>query len=277
MNSIDNDVVVSDSISQRAYHNSIVLGDTIYIVMGLLNQDRKNDIIFSRNGINWDSVSPIKHNNSSIVPARDSFGLINHNNKVYLLGGWNGSEYYNDVYVTSDMINWEKLNNALWSARYGFLVFSIGNKLFVIGGKDASSSLNDIWWSVDGMTWRQEDNAPWAPRYYSAGAVYDGKMIVVGGIGASRFNDIYCSEDGKTWVQLYTNTPIGSLESHTITPYSNKLVLIGGTIGNGVYTDKIYYTYNGTNWIFGGNLKSKVSAHTANVINNKIIVFGGKN
>jgi hypothetical protein len=67
---------------------------------------------------------------------------------IWLLGGWNGSVRYNDVWYSSDGEYWTLATPpAGWTPRYGHTSFVFLNGMWVLGGSDATGPRSDVWYS----------------------------------------------------------------------------------------------------------------------------------
>jgi hypothetical protein len=268
-----------DAIPARAYHGSVVFKGALYVMMGFNGTSRLGDICKTRNGQNWYRSSTIQDTNGNTIAARDSFGLVEHNNKVYLLGGWNGTTYYNHVYVTSDMVQWKRLQNAPWNARYGFVALSLGDRLIIMGGKNSSANINCVWWTRDGVNWTQEPDAQWAIRRYAAGIVKGKKVFVIGGLGATRYNDVWYSQDLRNWTRMDSDATFSARELHAVAQFGPRIVLVGGQTGAASYSAGLFHSTSGNNWYEGdpgipmGNLRG----HSLDFFDGRLFVVGGIN
>lgn len=273
-------IVQGDAIGARAYHRSVVCRGWLYIVMGYNGVSRLNDIVGTQNGFLWTKRTGIRIGQGNNIAPRDSFGLCAHNEKVYLFGGWNGSTYYNDVYESPDMVNWRRLPDAAWCARYGFCTFSFDGRLWVMGGKNSSTNLNDVWYTRNMVNWTHEPNASWAIRRFHAGLVHDNRIFIVGGLGASRYNDIYCTSDGRRWVRCDDAAEFPARDSHSLTAFGgNRLLLIGGQDGAASYSNDMWTSSTGNNWVRGINNipMGTRRGHTVDFFNSRLILVGGIN
>ena len=76
--------------------------------------------------------------------ARSNHTSLVYNNKMWMLGGTDGSRK-NDVWDSTDGINWtETTASANWSARNSHTSLVYNNKMWVLGGNDGSRK-NDVW------------------------------------------------------------------------------------------------------------------------------------
>jgi hypothetical protein len=200
----------------------VVYDNKMWLVGGDANQGHyQNDVWNSTDGVNWTYV-----NQGNPVPWLDR--VLHYttvfDNKIWVMGGQKMTlaefvpgpdEFYNDVWNTTDGVNWTQVTpQAPWVERGiigGSVVFN--NKMWVIGGGtyDTPSApdreyYNDVWSSVDGLNWVQEaTSSPWDPRQYHSVTVFDGRMWVVGGYNDSDLNDVWNSVDGVNWKKVYAS------------------------------------------------------------------------
>ncbi|MCM8806244.1 MAG: FG-GAP-like repeat-containing protein [Candidatus Omnitrophica bacterium] len=224
----------------------------------------------------WTSVSNSIPGSSTIYHSTVIF-----NNKIWLLGGYQGSYRSNSIWYSSDGTNWTQVSTSnCWSPRIGHVSFVFNNKIWVIGGYDATGYLNDVWYSSDGITWTQATtNAPWQKRYNFAGLVFDGKMWIFGGKGANGWlNDVWYSTNGTNWTQATSSAMWQVREGHAAVVFDNKMWIIGGYQGpmNNSASD-VWYSTNGSTWTPATQsaVWSPRYMHSAVVFDNRIWMIGG--
>ncbi|MBX3451690.1 MAG: galactose oxidase [Planctomycetaceae bacterium] len=173
-----------------------------------------SDVWKSADGKNWERVaarSPWKH---SDFPMGVSF-----RDRMFLMGGWHNGRLpdasaSNQVWSSRDGADWKlETKDAGWSARMAGAVVVFQDKLWLLGGiqkyyfGDNSDLKNDVWCSDDGVNWTcVTEAAAWPARAYHQAVAFNGKLYVFGGGNYlpeyQVRNDVWCSEDGKTWTQL---------------------------------------------------------------------------
>jgi hypothetical protein len=149
--------------------------------------------------------------------ARDRFGAVYFQNKIWILGGECGSSLnsyqnlYNDVWSSADGVTWEQvMANAPWSPRcfHSSSVLIWRHQIWVFGGdKSYSSSVMDVWASPDGIDWSSYGVFSAGARGSVAagllGVEGDRVCIVAGGgtysIGSTSV--VLTTEDGMLWQQ----------------------------------------------------------------------------
>lgn len=156
---------------------------------------------------------------------------------VYMCGGYTTAGVrLNDVWRSSDLIEWEELTaNAEWPARsaHGFIYFN--GLFYVMGGSNGSGPsgyFNDVWSSPDCITWTLVTaNAGWSIRHEFALCEHNGKMIISGGYGGYSFrSDVWSSSDASSWTQKATNIDgsRGGPREHIMASYLDSLWIMGG-------------------------------------------------
>jgi len=203
------------------------------------------------------------------------------NNKIWILGGYQGPYRSNNIWSSSDGVNWNQvITSNCWSPRIGHISFVFNNKIWVLGGYDATGYLNDVWSSSDGINWTQATaNAPWQKRFNFAGVAFDGKLWIFGGKGVNGWlNDVWYSTDGTNWTQATASALWQAREGHSAVVFDNKMWIIGGYQGpmNDSASD-VWYSTNGSTWTCATQsaVWSPRYMHSAVVFDNRIWVIGG--
>ena len=211
--------------SARAQFQSVVFNNKLWVMGGTPGAgwtSYLNDVWSSSDGVSWTEATA--HAPWSV---RSDFQAVVFNNKIWVIGGSalgsNGYEGSNDVWSSSDGVNWtEATANAPWSPRGGFQSVAFNNKLWVMGGDENNIAYNDVWSSPDGVTWTQVTaNAAWSPRFDFASVVLNNKLWVMGGDGNNgpQISDLWSSSDGLNWTQVTAHAPwLGSWDGGAVAP-----------------------------------------------------------
>ncbi|HYG25312.1 MAG TPA: hypothetical protein VD906_00235 [Caulobacteraceae bacterium] len=136
------------------------------------------------------------------LPNRIFYTIASFRGSIWLLGGDDGKGLYNDVWRSSDGLNWTRvLEKAPWSARSGAHAFVYKNRLWMIGGANADGLTNDVWFTTDGVEWIQTtDHIADRKPYGYKPVIYDNKIWLIGVDGeAGGMGEIMISEDGAQW------------------------------------------------------------------------------
>ena len=192
---------------------------------------------------------------SAAFPARQGLGCVSYNNKLWVMGGLQGSTYYNDVWSSSDGVTWTQATaEAAFSKRYAVACVvhndGVSNKMWLIGGYDRASLdyLNDVWSSADGVTWTLvTGEAGFSKRQSHAAVDFGGKLWVIGGLDPNPKNDVWSSTDGITWTRATASAGFSGRYNHASVVFGGKLWVMGGF--NGGYTlGDIWSSSDGVAW-----------------------------
>ena len=288
----------------RYGHTSVVFQDKMWVIGGAGDSGRSSDVWSSTDGFDWQQVKFI-----SPWAARSSHTSVVYDagdgEKIWILGGYDGSSRRNDVWSSADGETWEEVSNsssgADWSTRYDHTttVFDDGSgaKLWLLGGYDGSY-LNDVWSSADGASWEQVDGAAdWSARgghgTVSFGEIegFGNDMLIVKG-GYTNVSDSYCdsgygcrdvwaSENGSDWQLLSTNAwGSRNREFSSVVLDGNIWVLGGADDYRNCYYDcnnDVYYSNNGSSWSTATSDAAwqHRAQHTSVAFANKLWVLGG--
>ena len=212
---------------------------------------------------------------------RNGHQAFAYDDKLWVLGGYNGTSYLNDIWTSTDKgTNWSQVtvNNSHWSARSLYQAFAYDDKLWVLGGFN-NNSLNDIWASADkGTNWSQVTvtGSRWSTRYNLQAFAYDDKLWVSAGFYEG---DIWTSSDkGTNWTETTINSSDWSvIYGHQAFAYDDKLWVLGGLSDadwDGIWTSDD----QGVNWhqvLVVGNHWQDRNLHQAFAHDNKLWALGG--
>ncbi|MBM3280330.1 MAG: galactose oxidase [Candidatus Handelsmanbacteria bacterium] len=229
---------------------ALVHGGRMWLLGGFAPKDKAtnrfpayNDVWSSANGADWTLVAQAPWS------ARGAAGAVVFDNKMWVLGGFDGTDFSHsdEVWSSADGVAWKLEDHAPWGPRAMMACLVFGKWMWVLGGGiyDDRHPLNtvadysDVWRSEDGASWEQVTaDAGWAPRRFHCGVVYAGggyhRMWILGGYHQGNRNDVWSSRDGRHWTEEQTPWPIrhepGCLE------FKEQLWLLGG-FGDTLYND----------------------------------------
>ena len=210
-------------------------------------------------------------------PARFRYTSLVYDNKVWVMGGTDGTNYKNDVWYSIDGANWNCTTaNATWSPREGHTSVVYDNKMWIIGGHEDLDYKHDVWYSADGINWIQATNNTGWSRELHTSLVYDNKMWIMGGMidSFTDKNDVWSSTNGINWTCATPNAGWSARSQHTSLVYDNKMWIMGGW----PWPQKdVWYSTNGINWTLATNNASWLPRIrlTSLVYDNKMWVMGG--
>ena len=212
----------------------------------------RNDVWSTTDGVNWKQETA-----SAAWPAREGHQLMVFQDKIWLIGGvrydksiavaTTGPQLYNDVWYSSDGINWtEATAHAGWAARWDHAAGVFQNKLWVAGGMVFGSKMfNDVWYSADGATWTEAvANAPFEQRQGNFITEYKGNLWVIGrldGVNGGT-NDIWYSADGINWQKTKTDPAWFGREDFCGAIFKDKIWIFGGMDKNWTWTNDVWHS-----------------------------------
>lgn len=125
-------VTEAADFSKRSSHTATVFKDKIWIIGGVGDNGRKNDVWQSDNGVTWKEVT-----SSAPFSPRRSHATVVFKDKLCVIGGNAGvpEEAENDVWYSEDGSTWiQATPNASFSPRRGHATVVYDDKIWVIGG-----------------------------------------------------------------------------------------------------------------------------------------------
>lgn len=211
--------------------------------------------------------------NEAPWPARTAHCMLWFSGYLYIIGGNNNTDYFNDVWRSPDGTTWEDVTpeNA-FGERKGMSCSVFNGELLVIGGVDYGG-LNEIWKTSDGLSWELLPTPPFSPRAHHSATVHNGRLWISGGhvYNESYLNDVWSTSDALNW-QQHSDLP-DNIYGHCSVSPGNGIFIIGG---NGNY-DEILFSTDGMSWdyIEGENAPYERAYHTCSHISGHLLVTGG--
>lgn len=171
----------------------------------------------------------------SNLPARVFYGAMAFNDKIWLLGGWDGHRYYNDVWSSLDGVKWERaIEHAPWTPRnLSDRAIAFQGKLWIFGGgvidgepDPVRGSDQEVWNSTDGLNWTKVQ-VPSPRKLNGTLAVFDDRLWLAGANRGNAFESgMLYSDDGVSWQEL--KAPWSPRGGVAVWVLGNKLYLTGG-------------------------------------------------
>lgn len=166
----------------------------------------------------------------SNLPKRFFYHPFVFNDKIWLVGGNDGSNEfdstnnYSDIWNSTDGVHWiKKADNLPFGKREHGQFVHFNGKIYMLN--------NDVWSSSDGITWlKVADRLAKEKIFGYTSVVYDNQIWLLGcnrnGIFQSQ---VLLSKDGKTWTtQTAPWTPRGAA---TACVHKGKVFMTGGKYG----------------------------------------------
>ncbi|MBK7705801.1 MAG: hypothetical protein IPJ30_08455 [Acidobacteria bacterium] len=216
-----------------AYQKFVQFNGAVYALGTMtgnyLNFELTSRISRTRDGESWETVAE-----TSNLPKRVFYGAAVFNGKIWMIGGWDGKKYHNDVWNSADGAKWTQVTaDSGWSPRTPAVTVVFKDRLWMMGGgvidgeKDSNpNSYKEVWTSGDGRAWtRIETNSD--RKWRGNPVVFDGKLWLEGANRGGGFESaVWVSRDGRTWDELPAPwSPRGAV---AVCVFDEKLFLTGG-------------------------------------------------
>ncbi|CAG8666797.1 19843_t:CDS:2 [Dentiscutata erythropus] len=196
--------------------------------------------------------------------------------RLFIFGGGDGPEYFNDLYVfDTDTLTWTKPKTTgnIPSRRRAHTTAYYNNCIYVFGGGDGVRALNDVYKlnisDMNNLVWEKLETTGRPPisRGYHTSNLVGNKLVVYGGSdGHECFDDVFMLDLGKwkrekqldqsqyskfsptafayrdtitmQWeVRKVYGTPPSGRGYHTTVLYDSRLFVFGGYDGHSVFDD----------------------------------------
>jgi hypothetical protein len=161
------------------------------------------DVWKSSDGAHWDRVGLLPQALGMIC------GSVVFAGQMWVIGGGTYGDarqsvsgaLYNEVWSSSDGINWVEHAATPWPARRYHSITVFDNQIWVLAGlgpDGGGQNMSDVWYSSDGENWTELPNAPWDPRHAASVFILNGALWITGGSPnqGEQHNDIWKLDAG---------------------------------------------------------------------------------
>ncbi len=229
----------------RGDHGMTAMNGRLYIAGGRTNTTYYNDTQSAP--INTDGTIGTwgTSSGSTLATARAGVGMDTANGMLYVVGGYNGGTYYNNVQVAA-VNNGGGGNSTAWTedatgpfttARRLHQTVIYNGYIYILGGQNsASTALNDVQYaplSPDGSVGSWAATSSFANARVTLGAAaMNGYMYILGGRGGSYYKDIQYAKintDGSlgAWAAAGANVSNAG-QGACLVAYNGYLYSLGG-------------------------------------------------
>lgn len=244
---------LAESGLNSAYQKYVQFKGAIYALGSIegnyLDFKIRTKILRTRDGRAWESVAE-----KSNLPERIFYGATVFKDKIWLVGGFDGKRYYNDVWNSADGVNWTRAaSNTAWSPRNAG-VFVFKDRMWLFGGGvidgDKSNNPNsskEVWTSADGLNWTPiKINSARMPG--GTPVVFDDKLWFVGGNRSDGNFDsaLFVSDDGINWKS--ESAPWSPRGGTVVWVFDGKLFMTGGKYSYTEPNGEIKFVYSNDVW-----------------------------
>lgn len=196
----------------------------------------------------WETITE-----TSELPARVFYGAVVFDEKIWLFGGYDGKEYYNDVWNSADAVHWTRIaKETQWSPRIVNTAVVFKNRIWIIGGGLIDGTPSDehegkeVWSSGDGINWTRATDRM-AKLWGSSPVVYGGRLWLVGANRDGNFTRaVLVTNDGINWEE--ETAPWSPRGAAATWVFDDKLYMTGGKYSvteNGttkfIYSNDVWY------------------------------------
>ncbi len=228
--------------------------------------------------------------NTSFTTGRYAHTSVAYNGYLYVLGGYSGNAYLNDVQYAPINANgtvgaWAA-TTSFPNSRYAHTSIVYNGYLYVMGGHNGSTYLNDVQYApinANGTVgaWAATTNSTTARNSHTS-VVYNGYLYVLGGYsGSSNLNDVQyapINANGTVGAWAATTSFTTGRSSHTSVVYNGYIYVIGGY--SNIRLNDVQYApinANGTvgAWAATTSFTTARNGHASIVYNGYLYVMGG--
>ena len=171
--------------------------------------------------------------------ARNSHTAVVCTGNLYIFGGWDAGEFYDDMYALhSHCTAWSQIvpiSSTKPCGRMGHSSSVYRHSMFVFGGFNHPDTLQDLWeYNFALSRWEEHISAGSPPqdRYRHSSVVLDDRLVIFGGLNAQRerFNDVHIYElNQRCWFKLEFSTDVPSPRSlHQAVCVADVMYILGG-------------------------------------------------
>lgn len=189
-----------------------------------------NDIWYTEDGSTW-----VLHDTGDFS-ARRYFSAVVYNNRVYVIGGYDGAAN-DEVWYSSDLKTWTQVTvSTAFTARFGHTSVVYNNRIWILLG----DGVTNTYYSTDGgVNWTQAAaNAGLGARMYHSSIVFLNYMyIIAGDIAGTKYNSVYRSTDGITWTTVTATAAFTARSNAGIVEYLSRLWITCGYTGTTYLSD----------------------------------------
>jgi hypothetical protein len=196
---------------------------------------------------------------------RTMFAATEHAGAYWLLGGWDGTYYFSDVWRSRDMMTWHRVygptppGDNIFDRRCYHHAVSFGGELHFFGGfndhvEPVSKVLRDHWSTCDGRQWTRWLTPPWEAREAYGLVVAAGCIVLVGGVTylnpdpgyhLRAFDDVWAYDADGNWSLLCAHAPFGKRRSMGCAVIDDVIYVWGGLNSQNVLQADLWRSSDG--------------------------------
>ena len=188
------------------------------------------------------------------LPGRIFPTFVVFRDKIWLIGGYDGSRFHNDIWNSADGVTWTKVvEKAGWTPRASSGAVVFDDRLWLLGGgvidgmaDPNPSSKKEIWSSADGIKW-DRSSAEMPAMAGGTPVVFENELWLVGANRDGTFGRSSLVTSGlKTWREEPAPwSPRGAVAAWV---FDNKLFMTGGKYSE-TENGQIRFIYSNDVWV----------------------------
>ena len=200
------------------------------------------------------------------------------NDKIYAIGGWNGSSVFTKVEEYNPANDTWTTKTSMPTDRWGLAAGVVSDKIYAIGGWDGSTLRTVEEYNPANNTWTTKTSMPSARREFAIGVV-NNKIYAIGGCNINCSSVLTTAEEYNpatdTWTTK-TSMPTARL-GLAIGVVNDKIYAIGGFGSSGHLSKVEEYNPSNDTWTTKTTMPTARDSLAIGVVNSKIYAIGGCN
>jgi uncharacterized protein YjdB len=232
----------------RRNHRVAVLNGRLWMIAGtggLYDSNYLADAWSSADGVSWSPGAALPFG------ARSRMAVLVRNNRLYALGGYDGSAARGDVWSTTDGLQWrQETAGGEFGVRAGAFLVAYRNHVWLLGGNDWLRAKNDSWRTDDLVNWTFEHtSAPFSPARPGRLMSFANRLWMVGPASDGTMQ-AWWSSDGNEWTQAPGAAVIPTRNGFAMAVNNGRLWLQGGYTGTPptAAVNDVWSTADGETW-----------------------------
>lgn len=229
---------LSNIIKNNAFLDYVWFKDALYCIGtfdgNIENYKLTSQIAKTVDFRNWQILAE-----NSNLPKRFFYHPFVFKDKLWIIGGTDGTNNYKDVWTSDDAVHWTKIADSL-----SFIDENRNGMQFIVFNNYLYKLDNNVWRSEDGLNWKMVTGKISDETIFGySPIVYDNKIWLIGCNRNGKFSsEILSSADGKNW--LPEKAPWSPRGAVATCIFQNKILMTGGKYGgflkDGKTTEFVY-------------------------------------
>ena len=284
------EITLTPDITGRFWHSMVAISNDIYIYGGydgtsvfydFYKIDTKTNIVTE--------ITIMKDDNQFVMPERYGHSMVAISNDIYIFGGFDGTDYFNDFYKidtkTKILTQITTPIESTFRSRYDHSMVAISNDIYIFGGLGIGS-YNELW-KIDTVSniftlITTETNYSIPAKYMHSMVALNNDIYIYGGInGTNELYKIDTTTCNVTTIFTQETNVLPHLYNHSMVALNNDIYIYGGKLNENA-VDTFYkidtITCNVMTIFQDGASTNEIPAihsHSMVELNNDIYIYGG--